>query len=627
MYLPLINAGYILFTACMTLAGMLASDPEGALFFVSTLPLPFASSVTLLAPALVQLRLEFVLRPLELTEISNAPLSKLLRLASHVSSQPAGLSEDIWHRLRPDAPLGILPAHRDWNSDTLPIPADYLWSEPSSSSTPLVKAEPQSGFKNTFATTGDKSMSLAVPTLIQSQSTRLPAFMMPALLFFGALFVVRTAQRIACLLLLRWNIDADYDPDLEQDNPCKVDEFQPDNTSCSRTVVADTINTSISVSSTGDSATLEAVLLFAHAKCNSTNQDLATLVDETSAMTTQGTSSHVQSLLHGNISPIVPSALPYANTLFSHRLGLDVEEHQDLGRTLNISYDSASDGPSPSHTRLVNGTFADHSVSAVIPTGRTPPTKTHLFSSKPIGSIQDDLTVIYETSFEFTSDAQYHFATKPTPKDSSFPVSLDSDDVLVRLRSVDALAQGQHSRMSTSNIEPSTDQVVKHITCNAFSIERRDPSIGPAINISRPSEPFTNDHTFDGQAQVFNMDDLIPTTSGMSQDLKTKPYLSVTETPICPETRSHPVGVVLVQFQDPSSGQAISIPLGSDSIDRGAITIDAQGATAVANSPTRRKRSKPTKNQRMARNAARVYDIVLPFDDVDDLTDLFSRVK
>jgi hypothetical protein len=29
----------------------------------------------------------------------------------------------------------------------------------------------------------------------------------------------------------------------------------------------------------------------------------------------------------------------------------------------------------------------------------------------------------------------------------------------------------------------------------------------------------------------------------------------------------------------------------------------------------------------MARKAARVYDIVLPFDDVDDLTDLFSKVK
>jgi hypothetical protein len=65
MYLPLINVGYILFTACMTLAGMLASDPEGALFFVSTLPLPFASSVMLLAPALVQIQLKYVLQLLE----------------------------------------------------------------------------------------------------------------------------------------------------------------------------------------------------------------------------------------------------------------------------------------------------------------------------------------------------------------------------------------------------------------------------------------------------------------------------------------------------------------------------------------------------------------------------------
>jgi hypothetical protein len=29
----------------------------------------------------------------------------------------------------------------------------------------------------------------------------------------------------------------------------------------------------------------------------------------------------------------------------------------------------------------------------------------------------------------------------------------------------------------------------------------------------------------------------------------------------------------------------------------------------------------------MARNAARVYDIVLPFGDVEDLTDLFERPK
>jgi hypothetical protein len=29
----------------------------------------------------------------------------------------------------------------------------------------------------------------------------------------------------------------------------------------------------------------------------------------------------------------------------------------------------------------------------------------------------------------------------------------------------------------------------------------------------------------------------------------------------------------------------------------------------------------------MARNAARVYDIVLPFGDVDDLAEVFGRVK
>jgi hypothetical protein len=347
-----------------------------------------------------------------------------------------------------------------------------------------------------------------------------------------------------------------------------VDQLQPDDISCSRTVVG------ISVSSTGDSAALEAVLLVAHAKCNSTNQDPATLIDETSAW---GASSHVQSLHTGDISLIVPSALPHANTSFSRKLGLDVDEHQGLGGTLNITYDMASDGLSPSYTRLIDGTFIDHPISAVIPTGGTPPTKSlspPLLSSKPIRSIQDDPAVIYETSFEFTSDAQYHFAANPTLKDSSFPISQDSNEVLVRLRSlrsVDALAQGQHSRMATSNIDSSTDQAVKHITCNAFSIERGDPSIGPAINISRTSEPFTNDHTFGGQTQVFNMDDLISTTSSISQGLKNKSYLSVTETPICPATRSDPVGVVLVQFQDPSSGQAITIPLGSDSIDRGAI--------------------------------------------------------
>jgi hypothetical protein len=112
MYLPLIDVGYILFTACMTLAGMLVSDPEGALFFVSTLPLPFASSIMLLAPALVQLRLEYVLQPLELMEISNAPLSKPLHssLASRVFSQPACLSEDIWRKFSLTfIPLGIYP--------------------------------------------------------------------------------------------------------------------------------------------------------------------------------------------------------------------------------------------------------------------------------------------------------------------------------------------------------------------------------------------------------------------------------------------------------------------------------------------------------------------------------------
>jgi hypothetical protein len=94
----------------MTLAGMLASDPEGALFFVSTLPLPFASSVMLLAPALVQIQLEYVLQPLELMEISNALLSKPLRLASRVSSQPAGLSEDIWSKFSSNfIPLGTYP--------------------------------------------------------------------------------------------------------------------------------------------------------------------------------------------------------------------------------------------------------------------------------------------------------------------------------------------------------------------------------------------------------------------------------------------------------------------------------------------------------------------------------------
>jgi hypothetical protein len=344
-------------------------------------------------------------------------------------------------------------------------------------------------------------MSPAVRTLsIQSQSTRLPVLTMPTLLLFAVLFV----QRIASLLI-HWNIDADYDLDLEQDNPCQMDGLQLNNTSCSHTVVADTINTGISVSSTSESATLEA---------------------------TRGT--------YGNISPIVPSALPYATTVFPRRLGLNVEEHQGLGGTLNISYDSASDGPSRSHTRLVDDAFA------VIPTGGTPPTKTRtapLSSSKPNRNIQDDPTVIYETSFESTSDAQYHFATNSTPKDNAFPISLESNEVL---RSVDALAQGQNSRMATSNIEPSTDQVVKHITCNSFSIERRDPSIGPAINISGTSKSSTNGHTFGGN-------------------------LSVTETPICSETGSHPVGVVLLQFQDPCSGQAISIPLGSDSIDRGAI--------------------------------------------------------
>lgn len=97
-------------------------------------------------------------------------------------------------------------------------------------------------------------MSPAVRTLsIQSQSTRLPVLTMPTLLLFGILFV----QRITSLLI-HWNMDADYDLDLEQDNPCQMDGLQLNNTSCSHTVVADTINTGISVSSTGESVALEA---------------------------------------------------------------------------------------------------------------------------------------------------------------------------------------------------------------------------------------------------------------------------------------------------------------------------------------------------------------------------------
>jgi hypothetical protein len=96
MYIPLISVGYALFTACMTLAGMLASDPEGALLFVSTLPLPLVSNVLVLAPALVKLQLEYVLQPLKVFEISVSPGSKSLRSSSLVSSQPAELPNDYW---------------------------------------------------------------------------------------------------------------------------------------------------------------------------------------------------------------------------------------------------------------------------------------------------------------------------------------------------------------------------------------------------------------------------------------------------------------------------------------------------------------------------------------------------
>jgi hypothetical protein len=97
MYFPLINVGYVLFTACMTLAGMLASDPQGALIFVSTLPLPFASNLMLLAPAFAKLQRGYVLQPLDLMELSSTSSSGSIRSVSRVSSpQPADLANDYW---------------------------------------------------------------------------------------------------------------------------------------------------------------------------------------------------------------------------------------------------------------------------------------------------------------------------------------------------------------------------------------------------------------------------------------------------------------------------------------------------------------------------------------------------
>jgi len=76
----------------MPLAGVLA---EGALFFVSTLPFPFASSAMLLAPALVQLQLEYVLQAFR--AYGNFKRT-IIKTGSRVFSQPAGRSEDIWRK-------------------------------------------------------------------------------------------------------------------------------------------------------------------------------------------------------------------------------------------------------------------------------------------------------------------------------------------------------------------------------------------------------------------------------------------------------------------------------------------------------------------------------------------------
>jgi hypothetical protein len=92
MYISLIRVGYTLFTTCMTLAGMLTLDPEGALLFVSTLPLPFAPSIMTFAPALVSLQLKYVALPLERFEIFIPPSSK----ARPSHTQLAQLPKNYW---------------------------------------------------------------------------------------------------------------------------------------------------------------------------------------------------------------------------------------------------------------------------------------------------------------------------------------------------------------------------------------------------------------------------------------------------------------------------------------------------------------------------------------------------
>lgn len=96
MYIAFIHLAYGLVTACATLAGMLASDPEGALLFVSTFPLPFVSNAMNLAPALLKYRLEYAVYPLGVFKISAASSSKCLPPASRIFSDPADLPEDYW---------------------------------------------------------------------------------------------------------------------------------------------------------------------------------------------------------------------------------------------------------------------------------------------------------------------------------------------------------------------------------------------------------------------------------------------------------------------------------------------------------------------------------------------------
>jgi hypothetical protein len=286
--------------------------------------------------------------------------------------------------------------------------------------------------------------------------------------------------------------------------------------------------------------------------------------------------------------------------------------------------------------------------------------------------------VIGEPSFKSPLDVQCPFVANATadlsthlPIDDLLPDSLDSSDVGVPLGSVDVLAQGQQSRFTPSNVGPSTNQSVQHITHDLISAELRDPSTGPSINTSSTSASVINDHisgtfvvddlisgistsdpavsnfapnrapsslampisvvidgksvcpnfslslkpnTQDGTAMVRGISSSTSTskiaseagrqlnantpTAGpsstaaafaisleskdhviirrksfddVSQILKTEPRIFVIEAPICPATRPTADGVRLVEFQDPSSGKAISIPLGSDSIDRGAI--------------------------------------------------------